>query len=139
VIASGDFRLTTEGAQQSNVPLFRLFNATGARMISVYRQNHFHDQVWVQYNGVYHPTRGTFPLNKWAHLEVHVAPAGSGESTIEVRLNKVLIYNTPMIRTGNTDVHIVQIGDEARRQGFTIFADNIDIRAFRCVTRKTHR
>ncbi len=138
VIASGDFRLTNEGAQQSNVPLFRLFNAAGARMISVYRQNHFHDQVWIQYNGVYHPTRGKFPLNIWAHLEVHVAPAGSGESTIEVRLNKVPIYNIPMVRVGNTDVRVVQIGDEARRQGFTIFADNIDIHAFRRVTLKIH-
>jgi hypothetical protein len=131
VIVSGDFRVLDEGARKSNVPLFRLFNAAGARMISVYRQNHFHNQVWIQYNNAYRPTRGKLPLNTWAHLEVRVTPAGSSESAIEIRLNKALIYSASMVRRGNADVRAVQIGDEARRQRFTLVADNIDIRAFK--------
>lgn len=139
VIVGGDFRIAAEGAQRSNVPLFRLFNAAGARMISVYRQNHLHNQVWVQYNNAYHATRGRFPLNAWAHLEVRVAPAGSGKSTLEIRLNNGVIYNAATARLGGTEVRAVQIGDEARRQGFAVVADNIEIRAFRPIATKARR
>ena len=39
VKASGDFRVVSEGASGANVPMIRLFNETGTRILSLYRQN----------------------------------------------------------------------------------------------------
>src|SRR5207253_2754652 len=35
---TGDFRILVEGASGGNVPLFRLYDAVGARLVSLYRQ-----------------------------------------------------------------------------------------------------
>ena len=37
--ATGAFQVTAEGASNANVPIFRLLDATGARAVSLYRQN----------------------------------------------------------------------------------------------------
>ena len=56
--ASGWFRVQAEGAANSNVPLLRLFDTGGARVVSVFRQNGSSDRIYVQHSGAYNLTTG---------------------------------------------------------------------------------
>ena len=46
--ATGAFMVTTEGLANANVPIFRFLDATGARAISLYRQNQSGNHLWVK-------------------------------------------------------------------------------------------
>src|SRR5439155_21676023 len=61
--AGGDFKVVAQGASGGNVPFFRLFNASSARIISVYRQNGTTGTVGLTYGGGHFSTGGTLPLN----------------------------------------------------------------------------
>ena len=93
--ASGDFRVVAQGASGGNVPFFRLLDASSARIISVYRQNGTSGAVGLTYGGSHFSTSGTLPLNTWATIALHVA-----NSTVEVRLNGALIYQTTAASLG---------------------------------------
>jgi hypothetical protein len=125
--ASGDFKITAEGAANSNVPIFRLFDAGGTRLVSFYRQNRDWDKLWVQHGGTYNSTTGTLPLNSWAKLELHVIAGGSGTSTIEARLNGALIYATQTASLPSGGVATLQIGNNTASQAFTLVADDLSV------------
>lgn len=117
--------ITQEGAQNANVPIFRLFDPSGVRLISLYRQNLSGDQVWIQHSGSYNFTSGTLPLNTWGFFEMHITVAGTGASTIRVFLNGTQIYQTTTASLGNTGVLSIQAGNDTSRQTFTLHADDI--------------
>ena len=121
---SGDFQITTEGASGANVPLFRLFDPSGTRLISLYRQNLNSDKIWIQVGGTNLGTTGKLPLNTWGQFQVHIITAGAA-STVEVRLNGTLIYQTTSASLGSAGVLNVQIGNDTTKQTFTLAADNI--------------
>jgi hypothetical protein len=121
---TGDFRILTEGASGGNVPFFRLFDSAGTRMISLYRQNLSGDKVQVGYGGGNFVTTGRLPLNTWGNLELHVIVAGA-TSTVEVRLDGALVYQSTSANLGTAGVATIQIGNDTARQTFTLVADNI--------------
>lgn len=122
ITVSGDFQVTAEGTSAQNVPIFRLFDAGGTRRVSLYRQSQSGNKIYVGYNGVNYLTTGLLPLGTWGHFDLHVV-AGSGNATVEVRLNGTLIYSSavatvPAVRT-------LQIGNETAAQPLGIYVDNV--------------
>jgi hypothetical protein len=122
--AAGDFLVKVEGASGGNVPLLRLYNTSGTRLISLYRQNLASNKVYVSYNGLYQLTSASLPLNTWGRFSVRVIVNGSA-STIEVRFNGSVVFSTTSAGLGTLSVGTVQIGNDTASQKYTVIADNI--------------
>jgi hypothetical protein len=125
--ATADLRLATEGAAGANVPLVRLFDASGNRVLNVYRQNQSSNRVFVVYNGVTFQTTGTLPLNTWASVGVRVVVAGAS-STVEVTINGTSVYSTTSANLGTNGLTTIQYGNDTRKQAFQLFVDNVLVR-----------
>jgi hypothetical protein len=125
--ASGDFQVSQEGASGGNVPLLRLFDSAGTRLISLFRQNQATNKLYVGYGGTNHLLSGTLPLSTWAHFDVHVIVGGTGASTVEVKLNGTVVYKTSTASLGTAGVATVQIGNNTAGQTGTVYADNITV------------
>ena len=126
VAASGDFRVVSEGVSGANVPLIRLYNETGTRILSLYRQNASGSKLYVQHSGLYNTTTGVLPLNTWGRLEVKVKVNGSA-SSVEVRLNGALVHQTSSANLGGSGVFRIQIGNDTTSQAFSLVADDISV------------
>ena len=124
--ASGDFRVLQEGASGGNVPFFRFLDPASARIVSVYRQNATGGKVGLTYGGTHYSTTGVLPLNTWGTLSMHVTTNGTA-STVEVRLNGSVIYQTSSASLGTAGVSTVQIGNETAAQAFTTVVDTINV------------
>lgn len=125
---SGDFRIDQEGLSGGNVPLFRLYNASGTRQVSLYRQNASGDKVRLTHSDLGVDTSGRLPLGKWGHFKLHVVAAGTSASTVEVFLDGVQVYRTTDASVDAAGVKTLQIGNDTSRQAFTLVADNIEAR-----------
>lgn len=121
------FRVDVEGASNSNVPLFRLLDDTGARVLSVYRQNRGSNKLWVNH-GSAASTSGNLPLAQWARVEVRAIVAGTA-STVEVRLDGALIYRTTSAALGTRGVAQLQIGNEVAGQAHVTYVDDVSVTA----------
>jgi hypothetical protein len=124
--ASGDFIVTVEGPAGANVPIIRLFTASGTRIVSLYRQNQASNKIYVSFGGTYALTSGLLPLNTWGQLSLRVVVNGT-TSTVEVRLNGALVYQTSAANLGTAGVQTIQIGNDTTSQRYAITADNITV------------
>jgi acid phosphatase type 7 len=124
VAAAGDFQVQSEGASGGNVPIFRLLDAAGTKLVSLYRQNGA-GGIWVWYNNTYNATSATLALNTWAQLEVHVVATGSATGTVDVSVNGAIVYHSATATLPAAGVNTAQIGNSSAAQAFTIVADNI--------------
>lgn len=122
---SGDVQIVAEGLAHSNVPIFRLYGATGALVLALYRQNQDYNQVWLQIGSRYYKTNALFPLGTWGHFTVHIVTAGTGVSTVHVYYNGTQVYGSTTASLARTGVQALQLGFETPRQAFTLYADNI--------------
>jgi hypothetical protein len=122
--ATGDFQVLQQGASGGNVPFFRFLDASAHRIISVYRQNGTSGSIGVGYASSYFSTSGSVALNTWVTIALHVVINGTS-STVEVRLNGNLIYQTSAASLGAAGVSTAQIGNDTASQAFTIVADTI--------------
>jgi hypothetical protein len=124
--ATGAFMVTTEGAANANVPIFRFLDATGARAISLYRQNQSGNHIWVKVgNGSGALTTGLLPLSTWGVLSLHTIVAGTA-STVSVSLNGTNIYTTTTA-TLSSPMRTVQVGNDTAAQTFGIFVDDVQL------------
>ena len=130
VTVTADVKITTEGASGGNVPILRLFDPSGVRVINFYRQNLSGAALSLTIgpgstNRL--ATTGTLPLNSWGHFELHVITAGTGVSTVEIRLNGTLIFSTTTAGLATTGIKTVQFGNETKAQAFSLLADEVRI------------
>lgn len=124
--AAGDLIVTAEGATNSNVPVITLLDGAGNGVVSLYRQNHDSDKLWIQAGGAYNATTGTLPLNTWGRLEVRATLNGAGTDFLEARLNGNVIFTTSAATLGATgNLATLQLGQNVPSQAFSIVADNI--------------
>jgi hypothetical protein len=123
VTVDQDVRIESEGPSGSNVPILRLFDATGTRQLTFYRQNANADRLYV--NGA--TTTGRLPLGTWGHLTVHIITGPAGAGTIAVSLNGTQIYSTTAATLGTPGVATVQIGNDTKKQPFQLVADNVAV------------
>jgi hypothetical protein len=126
--ATGDFQVLQEGVSGSNVPFFRLFDASGTRVLNVYRQNATNGQIWLGYGGAFYSTTGKLALNTWATLSVHLTTNGAA-STIAVSLNGTQIYQTTSANLGTAGISTLQLGNDTGAQTFALVADTISVQS----------
>ena len=122
-----DIMITQEGVSGANVPILRLFDSSGTRLISLYRQNLSGNRIWINHSGTSISTTGLLSLNAWTHFDMHVITAGTNTSTIEAYQNGTLIYQTTTASLGTSGVLSTQVGNETAKQTFTLFADNVQV------------
>jgi hypothetical protein len=113
-----------EGASGSNVPLLRLFDANGTRLVSLYRQNLAGNKVYVQHSGTWNLTSALAPLGTWSQVELRVVAGGTGASTVEVRFGGSLVYQTSTASIANP-VASFQVGNDTSGQAFDLVADDV--------------
>jgi hypothetical protein len=126
VTASGDFRVLKEGASGGNVPVFRVLDPASARLVSVYRQNSTGVIGLTFANGTHASTTAKLALDTWATVALHVITNGAS-STVEVRVNGTLVYQSSAQSLGTAGVSTLQIGNDTAAQAFTLVADTIAV------------
>jgi hypothetical protein len=124
---SGAFNIQTEGASGGNVPIFRLYTASGTRLLTLYRQNLSGDAFWVTDHSTRWLTSVPLPMNTWVNISLHVITNGSGASTIEVYQDGVLTLSITNASLGSAGVMTVQIGNDTAKQTFALAADDIQV------------
>jgi Concanavalin A-like lectin/glucanases superfamily len=124
--ATGDFQVRQAGASGGNVPFFRLLDPSGTRLVSVYRQNDTKGTIGLAIGGSHPSTAAGLALNTWATVSLHVKTAGTS-STVEVRVNGSLVYQTTAASLGTAGVSTVQLGNDTAAQAFNIVADTISV------------
>jgi hypothetical protein len=117
--------VVAEGPSGTNVPLLRLFDASGARLLSLYRQNQSGDTVWVQHSTSYTQTTGRLPLKQWSAFAVHVVAKGAGASQVEVTQDGRAIFTTASTNLGSAGVSTVQLGQDLKNQPFSLLVDDV--------------
>lgn len=120
---AADVRLVSDGSS-GNVPLLRLFDPAGTRLISLYRQNRDSDKLYVQHSGRYNSTGGTLALHSWARLEVTIKIV-DGADTVIVRHDGSPIYQTTSASLGTAGVQALQLGNDTSGQPFDLVADDM--------------
>lgn len=120
---AADLRIAS-GGSSGNVPLIRMFDAGGTRLLSLYRQNEDYDRLYVQHSGRYNSTSGALALNAWGRLEVTVKTAGSA-SAVVVKLDGTTIHQTTAASLGTAGVQTMQLGNDTYGQPFDVVADNV--------------
>jgi hypothetical protein len=126
VTVAADVQVTTEGASGGNVPLVRLFDATGTRLFSLYRQNASSDRLYVNFGTTTTLTTGRLSLATWGRFTVRAVTGPGGP--IVVMLNGTTIYTSPPAATlGTARIASVQLGNDTKKQAFQIIADNFSV------------
>jgi len=90
---TADFLVSAEGQTVGNVPLFRLFNTDGTRLLSLYRQNGTGDRIFVQVRDRYQRTTARMPLQTWASMSLHVSYPNHRVRVIQLVMNDDLVYD----------------------------------------------
>jgi hypothetical protein len=90
---TADFLVAREGQTAGNVPLFRLFNQDGTRLLSLYRQNGSGDRVFVQVGDRYQRTTARLPMQTWATMSLHVSYPNHRVRVIQLVMNDDLVYD----------------------------------------------
>ena len=127
VTVSGTFRIDGEGAAGGNVPLLRLYDPAGTRLISLYRPNGS-TKVYIGHSGFNSQTTGRLSAATFERFDVSVTTAGAGASTITVRLDGNQVYSTTAASLGTAGVATLQIGNDTKSQSFVVVADDVEAR-----------
>ena len=123
---SGDFDITVEGASGQEVPIFKLYDSSSVRLAYVYRRN-VSGRVYVVWAGTTYPSTAKLTLGTWAHFSVRSIAAGSGASTVDLKMDGVSIYRTTTASLGTVGLRTIQIGND-KQLPFGLYADNIEAR-----------
>jgi hypothetical protein len=114
-------RVDGEGVASGNVPLLRLFDASGARVVNLYRQNGT-GAIWVQYAGSYLRTTGKLPLGTWGNLSLRTAG-----STLQVTLDGTPVFSSDT--ASFAPVRTLQLGNEVPAQPGVLHVDDVALTA----------
>jgi Concanavalin A-like lectin/glucanases superfamily len=126
LVTTGDFQVQTQGSSGANVPLFRLLDASGTKIVSLYRQN-VSGRIEVSYAGAYNPSSVSLGLNTWAQVELHVIATGTATGTVDVAVNGTTVYHSAAATLPAAGISSVQIGNNTASQTFAVVADNISV------------
>lgn len=121
-----DVKVLAAGPPDGNVPLVRVFDAKGKRLLTVYRQNEARGRLWVSNDSARAPVDGKLPLETWAHLDVAVTVRPTGLD-VRVRLDGTLVYQAELSGGTGSPVKLVQIGNDQRGRPFDLLVDNVRV------------
>ena len=123
----GSLRIDGEGPVGGNVPLLRLYDPAGTRLVSLYRPNG-NTKIYVGHSGVNVATAGRLSTGTFARFEVDVTTAGTGASTVTVRVNGAVVYSSNTADLGTAGVSTIQLGNDTKNQPFIVYADDVEVR-----------
>jgi hypothetical protein len=122
-----DVKIHLEGPAEGNVPMLRLFDPTGHRLVTIYRQNLKDSRLWVGVGSDHVATQGRLDLDTWGYLSVNVHPNGrDAGSIVSVRLDGRLIAQVPAA-TLEQPTSIVQVGNDSKNQPFDLYVDDVRV------------
>jgi large repetitive protein len=121
-----DIRIDAEGASGLVVPIIRVYDGAGSRLLSLYRRNANFNGVGVSNAGATYNTSGNLPLGTWRRYSVRLIAAGAGASTVIVTQDGAQIFTTTTASLG-TGVASIQLGNENAAQAFTLEADGVQV------------
>lgn len=124
VTATAELRVVAEGASGANVPLIRLFDSRGSRILSVYRQNLASGKVYIEYGGATYLASQPFAMNTWTTVELHVV-LDSPTSLVSLSFDGVTVHSAPAANVSTRGIASVQFGNETKRQAFTLHVDDV--------------
>src|SRR5207247_446074 len=116
ITVSGDFQITMEGSSGNEVPIFKLYDSSGTRLVYLYRLN-VSGRVYVVDGATTYSTSAKLALGTWANFSVHVVAGGTGAGTIQVSMNGSVIYQTTTASLGTSGIRTIQIGRPEERRG----------------------
>jgi hypothetical protein len=129
--ADGWFRVATEGASNSNVPFFRVFNGTTTRVIDIYRQN-VSGTLFVRTPAgtgyTYTSLNTTLPMNEWHNIKIH-GTATAGADLVEVWLDGTKKLTKTDAEFGVATFDLLRVGSEHFAQVMDLYADDIIAKA----------
>ena len=96
-----DIRIDAEGASGLVVPILRVFDGAGTRLLSLYRRNANFNGVGVSNAGATYNTSGNLPLGTWRRYSVRLIAAGAGASTVTVAQDGVQIFTDDDCESGD--------------------------------------
>jgi len=120
-----DVKVHLDGPVGANVPLLRLFDRDGKRLVTIYRQNLADSRLWVSLGAGRSLTDARLGLDTWAHLTVRVQPDANGARVISVRFDGQLVGQVPAQALG--PISIVEIGNDSTNQPFDLFVDDVRV------------
>jgi hypothetical protein len=122
---AADVQVQQEGVSGANVPIFRLYDASSVRLLTIYRQNATNGQIWATDGTNRYQSTALLALNAWGRIKVHVITAGSGGSTVEVWLGATKVLTVTTANLGSSGVRTIQIGNDTSKQTFSLVADDV--------------
>jgi len=96
-------------------------------MISLYKPNGS-TKLYVNHSGANFPTTGRLPAATYERIAIDIVAAGSGVSTVTVRVEGVQVYGTTTASLDPSGVSTVQIGNDTKSQAFVVLADDLEVR-----------
>jgi hypothetical protein len=136
VAFTGHFQIAAEGSSTGTVPLFRLYDPGGNRIVSLYHRNS-DDKIAIQHgitgSSVTAATSVRLPVDpahqSWHKLELRLTnPQPDGTSTIEVLREQsgsmTRIYGPVSTNLGTGGIATVQLGQDTSSR-FEVLADNV--------------
>jgi hypothetical protein len=121
-----DVKVHLEGPLGANVPLLRLFDSRGKRLVTIYRQNASDSRLWIGLGSEHIPTQARLGLDTWGHLAVEMRRDGVNAATVvSVRLDGRLVAEASASSLPSTS--IVEIGNDSANQPFDIFVDDVRV------------
>jgi hypothetical protein len=126
VLVETDIRVQAEDGPNTHMPLVKLLDAAGARIVAVSRQKKASGKLFVEYGGSPIATTGSIPVNTWRRLGLRVTVAG-GLSTLELLVGTTSVYRTTAASLGSNGVSTLQVGNDGSPQRFDIAVDNVSV------------
>jgi hypothetical protein len=127
VTVSLDIRIDAEGPSGLVVPIVRVYDGAGTRLLSLYRRNANFNGVGVSNAGATYNTSGSLPLGTWRRYSVRLVAAGAGASTVTVAQDGAQIFTTTTANLGTSGAASIQLGNENAAQPFTLEADGVQV------------
>ena len=124
ILVEADLRVQAEDAPNTHMPLVKLLDANGARVVAVSRQKKSSGRLFVEYGASTIATTGTLPSSTWRRVGLRVTVAG-GMSTVELLVGTTSVYRTTSAGLGSNPVTRVQFGNDGAPQRFDIAVDNV--------------
>jgi hypothetical protein len=122
------FLLEAHGAKSANVPILRLFDPQGTRLVNLYRLNQGTNKVVVAHSGGSHTTSAQFPVGARGTFELRATTAGAG-STLSAWLDGAQIYRASTADLGSAGIAAFQVGNDTGGQAFRMVVDTVLARA----------
>jgi hypothetical protein len=137
--ARGKFKVLSAGCDiaagysQGSVPFLRFFDATGERLVGLYRINGNcggNTKLYVQHSNTFWRTGANLKLDTWNDLELRARIGGPGEGLVEVYVNGQRQYSTTTATNGIDPIASVNIHNEHPNQVGDLVADDIRLGTF---------